>query len=66
MDRYEKLEEEKFKQVYKKIAKETKVEIEISISKNMDLTFLISGNRVNVDQAKCRIIATFQNQVNYF
>jgi hypothetical protein len=56
---------EKYKDVIRKIAIETNVEVEISISKNIDLTFLVRGKRVNVDQAKLKIIAFFQTQVNY-
>jgi hypothetical protein len=57
--------EVKSKDLYRKIATETNVEIEISSSKNMELTFLVRGRRVNVDQAKHKIIASFQTQVNY-
>jgi uncharacterized pyridoxamine 5'-phosphate oxidase family protein len=56
---------EKSKDVFRKIALETNVEIEISTSKNIDLTFLVRGKKVNVDQAKLKIIAFFQTQVNY-
>jgi hypothetical protein len=40
--------------------------MEIFISKTMDLTLLISGNRVNVERAKQKIIACDQTQVNKF
>jgi hypothetical protein len=65
LDECKQYEEEKSKDVYRKIATETNVEIEVSISKNMNLTFLVRGKKVNVDQAKDKIIASFQTQVNY-
>jgi hypothetical protein len=40
--------------------------MEICISKTMDLTLLISGNRVNVKRAKQMIIECNQTQVNKF
>lgn len=65
MKEYKQVEEEKAKRIYRKIGIENGVEIEISKSKNMDLTFVVRGKRVNVDQAKRSIIACFQTQVNY-
>ncbi|XP_025421486.1 vigilin-like [Sipha flava] len=62
LDECKQYEEEKSKDVYRKIATETNVEIEVSISKNMNLTFLVRGKKVNVDQAKDKIIASFQTQ----
>jgi hypothetical protein len=49
-----------------KIGKEYNVGIEICISKTMDLTLQISGNRVNVKRAKQKIITIEQTQVNKF
>ncbi|XP_025405776.1 vigilin-like [Sipha flava] len=56
------LEQNKRKKVYIKIGKEYNVGMEIFISKTMDLTLLISGNRVNVERAKQKIIACDQTQ----
>jgi hypothetical protein len=49
-----------------KIGKECNVGIEICVSKTMDLTLQISGNRVNVERAKQKIITFEQTQVNKF
>jgi hypothetical protein len=38
--------------------------MEICTSKTMDVTLLISGNRVNVKRAKQKIIASDQTQIN--
>ncbi|XP_025416560.1 vigilin-like [Sipha flava] len=62
-DRNSQLEHEKFKKAYIKIGKEYNVGIEICISKTMDLTLLISGNRVNVERAKQKIIIIDQTQI---
>ncbi|XP_025411910.1 vigilin-like [Sipha flava] len=62
-DRNSQLKQEKCKKVYIKIGKEYNVGMEIFISKTMDLTLLISGNRVNVEQAKQKIIACDQTQI---
>jgi hypothetical protein len=50
-------------EVYIKIGKEYNVGMEICTSKTMDL---ISGNSVNVELAKQKIIASDQTQVNKF
>jgi hypothetical protein len=52
--------------MYIKIGKEHDVGMEIFTSKTMDLTLLISGNRVNVERAKQKIIASDQTRVNKF
>ncbi|XP_025405844.1 vigilin-like, partial [Sipha flava] len=57
------LEHEKCKEAYMKIGKEYNVGIEICISKTMDLTLQISGNRVNVKRAKQKIITIEQTQI---
>ncbi|XP_025406272.1 vigilin-like [Sipha flava] len=62
-DRNSQLEQEKCKEVYIKIGKEYNVGMEIFISKTMDLTLLISGNRVNVERTKQKIIACDQTQI---
>lgn len=48
-----------------RITKETGVKIEISSSKNMELSFLVMGKVANVVEAKRRIVASFQTRVNY-
>ncbi|XP_025423354.1 vigilin-like [Sipha flava] len=62
-DRNSQLEYEKSKEVYIKIGKEYNVGIEICISKTIGLTLLISGNRVNVERAKQKIITIDQTQI---
>ncbi|XP_025416174.1 vigilin-like [Sipha flava] len=62
-ERNSQLEQEKCKEVYKKIGKECNVGLEIYISKTMDLTLLISGNRVNIERAKQKIITSDQTQI---
>ncbi|XP_025419238.1 vigilin-like [Sipha flava] len=62
-DRNSQLEQEKCKEIYKKIGKEYNVGMEIYISKTTDLTLLISGNRVNVERAKQKIITSDQTQI---
>ncbi|XP_025419554.1 vigilin-like [Sipha flava] len=62
-DRNSQLEHEKCKEAYMKIGKEYNVGIEICVSKTMDLTLQISGNRVNVERAKQKIITIDQTQI---
>ncbi|XP_025407283.1 vigilin-like, partial [Sipha flava] len=62
-DRNSQLEHEKCKAAYMKIGKECNVGIEICVSKTMDLTLQISGNRVNVERAKQKIITFEQTQI---
>lgn len=45
------------------ISKETGATIEISTSKDKSLTFLISGKKKNVIEAKNKVLTNFQTQV---
>lgn len=65
-DNSEKFGEGESKRICSQITRETGAEIEISTSKNMNLTFLVRGKVADVVEAKRRIIASFQTQVNIF
>lgn len=61
-DNSEKFGEGESKRICSQITRETGAEIEISTSKNMNLTFLVRGKEADVVEAKRRIIASFQTQ----
>ncbi|XP_022182851.1 vigilin [Myzus persicae] len=61
-DNSEKFGEGESKRICSQITRETGAEIEISTSKNMNLTFLVRGKEDHVTEAKRRIIASFQTQ----
>ncbi|VVC39754.1 K Homology domain,K Homology domain, type 1 [Cinara cedri] len=61
-DNSEKFGEGESKRICSQITRETGAEIEISTSKNMNLTFLVRGKVADVVEAKRRIIASFQTQ----
>lgn len=65
-DNSEKFGEGESKRICSQITRETGAEIEISTSKNMNLTFLVRGKEDHVTEAKRRIIASFQTQVKFF
>jgi len=64
-DYNEKFREGESKRICSQITRETGAEIEMSISKNMNLSFLVSGREDCVFEAKRKIIASFQTQVKF-